>query len=107
MIEKLTLENVFESAPRMKELLKQRLWYPMSYMAIPSLLEKTDRYIEFLKAFDTEDSKKLCDELIALRLDFRRDPLPKVDTSNAAEVVDLDFPNANEPSPDHWDSEDE
>lgn len=106
MIEKLTLENVFESAPRIKELLKQRLWYPMSYMAIPSLLEKTDRYIKFLKEFDTDESKRLCDELISLRLDFRRDPLPRTKTSDAIAVVDLDIPHANDPAPDNRDSED-
>jgi hypothetical protein len=76
MNEPLTLEILKEKLPVLREWLKKRHWYPMSYMIIPSVLKTADEYISFLENITTDEAKLIREELIFLRMDFRREPCP-------------------------------
>jgi len=68
-----------EAARRMEQLrpaLQRRIWPPMSFMLIPSVLGAADRLLEWLEAYEGEDLERrahLRDELVTLRRDFRRE----------------------------------
>ena len=62
---------------RLEPSLLQRKWYPMSYMAIPSLLRSADELIAEMDAYqgpDVEEVRELRTRLALRRGEFRRDP---------------------------------
>lgn len=67
-----------EAEARLEQLrppLTRRIWPPMTYMLIPSVLGAADRLLVWLEAYEGEDRDRaaaLHDELATLRGDFRR-----------------------------------
>jgi hypothetical protein len=68
-----------EACARLEQLrpaLQRRIWPPMTYMLIPSLLGAADRLLAWLEEYDGEHhahATQLRDELATLRKDFRRE----------------------------------
>ncbi len=62
---------------RLEPGLLQRKWYPMTYMAIPSLLKSADDLIAEMAAYEGPDAAEVRDlreQLVTRRAEFRRDP---------------------------------
>jgi hypothetical protein len=73
------LDALEAQVDKLEPLLRQRLWYPMTYMMIPSILSSADRLLLELEGYtgpEPERAKKLHARLLALRTGFRRDPCP-------------------------------
>jgi len=68
-----------EAETRLEQLrpaLQRRLWPPMTYMLIPSVLGAADRLLVWFEAYtgpEPERTETLATELGALRRDFRRE----------------------------------
>lgn len=61
---------------RLRPALLRRVWPPMTYMIIPSVLRKADTLLAWLDGYsgpDPDGARRLHAELLALRGDFRRE----------------------------------
>ncbi len=60
----------------MRPALQRRVWPPMTYMLIPSVLDAADRLLAWLETRSDDDAERartLHTELSTLRRDFRRE----------------------------------
>jgi hypothetical protein len=70
------LDEAHAQAARLRPALRRRIWPPMTYMQIPSVLSTADRLLAWLAGQagpDADTAQALYRELLALRADFRRD----------------------------------
>lgn len=67
--------RLLHEAKRLEPHLQQRVWPPMSYMGIPSLLKRIDRILAALMAWSVPDAQVLAAvvRLATLRHEFRRE----------------------------------
>jgi hypothetical protein len=70
------LEEAHALMARLRPALKRRIWPPMTYMAIPSVLGAADGLLAWLPGYRGEreaEAQSMYRELLALRGDFRRE----------------------------------
>lgn len=67
--------RLLDDAQRLESHLQRRIWPPMTYMAIPSLLKRTDRILTALTAWSVPDAQVIATvvRLATLRHEFRRE----------------------------------
>lgn len=67
--------RLLNDAERLGPHLQQRIWPPMTYMGIPSLLRRTDRVLAALMAWSVPDAQVVAAvvRLATLRHEFRRE----------------------------------
>ena len=98
----LSKSEILSKSENLKIQLKKRNWAKITSMLIPSILKTTDEYISFLGSVDEKNedwAKKLREELIILRMDFKREKSESIEGSTEAGTDDdfvTKFPRADE-----------
>ena len=102
MTKKLSKSEILSNSENLKVQLKKKNWANTTSMIIPSILETTDEYIYFLGSIDEKDeewARKLKEEFIILRTDFKRENSELIEVSTDSGTNDdfvTKFPRADE-----------
>jgi hypothetical protein len=67
------LADLLRRVERIEPAMKRRVWPPMTYMGIPSMLDRARELMRRLAVLDVPEARKALIRLYELRRDFRRE----------------------------------